>query len=251
MNEPTPNLPRDRAALVSDRAAGSQEFGDRAAFVGRIRARQGPPVTVGPHPAPPPPDVVPEVRDRSLDGIDPEDVDALLPVFVAAAQRVSAEVHLRTGPDSVATVVADLITRYGIRRAVLSAEPEALVLRGPLEAMGVEVADYEPASGAAADLGITSAIAAVAATGSVVVDAGVAGSRGASLLPTVHLCVVPRSRLVATPSDALRRGPRPLPSNRVVITGPSRTGDIEQTIVLGAHGPYRVHVLLLDMTTPR
>ena len=107
------------------------------------------------------------------------------------------------------------------------------------------MADYLPGTGVGADLGVTSAIAAVAATGSVVVDAAAAGGRGASLLPTVHLCVVPRARLVATPSDVLRRGAMPLPSNRVLVTGPSRTGDIEQIITLGVHGPTAVHVLLV------
>jgi L-lactate dehydrogenase complex protein LldG len=213
------------------------EHGDRGAFLGRIRSRQGPPITVGPHPAPPPPDVVPEVRYRSLDDVGPDD---LLPVFLAAAAAVSAEVHVGDVDAAIATIVG----RHRSTTAVVSAEPEAEALRPLLERHGVDVAAYAPATAAVADLGVTSAIAAVAATGSVVVDAAVAGGRGASLLPTVHLCVVPRSRLVATPSDVLRRGPRPLSSNRVLITGPSRTGDIEQIITLGVHGPIAVHIVL-------
>lgn len=215
----------------------NREAGDRAAFLGRIRHRQGPPVTVGPHPAPPPPAVVPEVRYRALDG-GPD----LLTVFAEAAARAAAQVHLGDPAAAVAAIVA----AHDIRRAVVSREPEAQALGPLLTARGVDVAAYDPATAAAADLGVTSAIAAVAATGSVVVDAGTAGSRGAGVLPAVHLCAVPRIRIVATPSDVLRRGPRPLPSNRVLVTGPSRTGDIEQIITLGVHGPVAVHVLVLD-----
>lgn len=216
------------------------EHGNRSAFLDRIRSRQGAPRAIGPHPPPPPPDVVPEVRYRSLDGVDRGDTAALLPVFVAAAERVSATVH--TG--DVGEALAAVVESHSVRTAVVSAEPEAQALRPLLEGMGVEVIDHDPTTSAEADLGVTSAIAAVAATGSVVVDADVAGGRGASLLPPVHLCVVPLDRMVMTPSDVLRRSPRPLPSNRVLITGPSRTGDIEQIITLGAHGPIAVHIVL-------
>jgi len=219
----------------------SSEHGDRTSFLGRIRARQGPPTTVGPHPPPPPPEVVPEVGYRALDGLDPDDPDALLPVFVVAARAAAASVD----PDGdLGAALAEIVTTHRVRRAVLSAEPEVRAARPILEALGVGVNDYEPDAAAVADLGVTSAVAAVAATGSVVVDADVAGGRGASLLPAVHLCIVPRDRLVATPSDVFRRARRPLPSSRVLITGPSRTGDIEQIITLGAHGPIAVHILL-------
>lgn len=219
-----------------------REHGNRAGFLRRVRDRQGPPPVIGPHPPPPPPDVVPEVRYRSLDGVDLHDPSALLPVFVAAARRVSAVVH---EDGDVGAAVASIVEEHGVRRAVLSAEPEAVAVGELLAGLGVEVAAYDPATGADADLGVTSAVAAIAATGSVVVDAAVAGGRGASLLPSVHLCLLPVDRLVATPSDVLRRGGRPLPSNRVLITGPSRTGDIEQIITLGAHGPVAVHLVLL------
>jgi L-lactate utilization protein LutC len=180
--------------------------------------------------------VVPEVRFTSLDG-----VDDLRPVFVAAAQRASAVVH--DGVD-VAAVLAELVAAHEVTSAVVTAEPEAVAAGDLLRGFDVEVVPYTPEAAATAGLGITSAIAAIAATGSLVVDAAVAGSRGAGLLPPVHLCILPADRLVATPSDVLRRGPRPLPSNRVLVTGPSRTGDIEQIITLGAHGPTALHIAL-------
>jgi L-lactate dehydrogenase complex protein LldG len=92
---------------------------------------------------------------------------------------------------------------------------------------------------------VTGAIAAIAATGSVVVDADLAGSRLTSLLPRVHLCVVDRRDLVAGTEAILRTPARPLPAHRVMVTGPSRTGDIEQILTLGAHGPVALHILVV------
>ncbi|HVB49770.1 MAG TPA: LUD domain-containing protein, partial [Burkholderiales bacterium] len=69
-----------------------------------------------------------------------------------------------------------------------------------------------------------------------------------SLLPETHVAVVPVARLVAHMEDAwelLRAELGQLPRAVNFISGPSRTGDIEQTIILGAHGPYRVHVVLV------
>ena len=77
---------------------------------------------------------------------------------------------------------------------------------------------------------------------------GAAGGRTASLLPPVHLCILPASRIVASTTDVLRGlgDGRVLPSNLAIITGPSRSGDIEQIIALGVHGPLEVRVVVLD-----
>ena len=91
----------------------ARETGDRATFLGRIRARQGPPPTIGPHAPPPPPAVVPEVRFKSLDGVDGP--DGLRAVFVAAATRASAVVH--DGAD-VAALLAELVAAHDVTTAV-------------------------------------------------------------------------------------------------------------------------------------
>ena len=69
------------------------------------------------------------------------------------------------------------------------------------------------------------------------------------LLPETHVAVVAASQIVAHYEDAFarmreERGTPPRAMN--LVSGPSRTGDIEQTIVLGAHGPYRVHLVLVE-----
>ena len=97
-------------------------------------------------------------------------------------------------------------------------------------------------------LGVTSAFCAIAETGTLVVLAGADTPTATTLLPDTHIAVVRADRIVSGMEEAfalirLERGGLPRAVN--MISGPSRTGDIEQTIVLGAHGPFRVHVLVL------
>ncbi|RJG07843.1 lactate utilization protein C [Noviherbaspirillum cavernae] len=97
-------------------------------------------------------------------------------------------------------------------------------------------------------VGITGAFCAVAETGTLMLLSGPQTYASASLLPETHIAIVPASRIVAGMEDAFalardERGELPRATN--FISGPSRTGDIEQTIVLGAHGPYRVHVIVI------
>ena len=96
-------------------------------------------------------------------------------------------------------------------------------------------------------LGITGAFCAVAETGTLVVVSGKDTPTGTTLLPDTHVAIVRRSRIVSAMEDAfalVRSEFGVLPRALSFISGPSRTADIEQTIVLGAHGPYRVHVLV-------
>jgi L-lactate dehydrogenase complex protein LldG len=95
-----------------------------------------------------------------------------------------------------------------------------------------------------ADVGLTSADAAFAETGSLVVSSGSGKSRMASLLPPVHIALVPESKLTAdifTWTAAQKGAP---PTNTVFISGPSKTADIEMTLVKGVHGPKRFIVIL-------
>lgn len=98
-------------------------------------------------------------------------------------------------------------------------------------------------------LGITGCLCAIAETGTLVVIPGAQMHTATALLPDTHVVVVRAADVVATMEDAfarVRAAKSRLPRAINLISGPSRTGDIEQTIVLGAHGPYRVHILLID-----
>jgi L-lactate utilization protein LutC len=95
-----------------------------------------------------------------------------------------------------------------------------------------------------ADVGLTGAEAAFAETGSIVVSSGPTRSRMVSLLPPIHIALVPESKLTADIFTwaAARQGD--LPANTVFISGPSKTADIEMTLVKGVHGPKRFIVIL-------
>lgn len=99
---------------------------------------------------------------------------------------------------------------------------------------------------AAADVGLSGADAALAETGSVVVSSGPGKSRLATLLPPVHLAIVPTSILTSDilTWTAARQG-QPV-ANTVLVSGPSKTADIEQTLAIGVHGPKRFIVVLYD-----
>lgn len=99
---------------------------------------------------------------------------------------------------------------------------------------------------ASADVGISGADAALAETGSVVVSSGPGRSRLTSLLPPVHVALVPTSCLTADifTWTAARQGE--LPSSLTLISGPSKTADIEQTMAIGVHGPKRFVAILYE-----
>ncbi|WP_374334600.1 lactate utilization protein C [Leeia sp.] len=97
-------------------------------------------------------------------------------------------------------------------------------------------------------VGITGCFCAIAETGTLLLTSGSKTPAASSLLPETHIAIVPRQRLLPHMEAAwalLREEQGPLPRACNFVSGPSRTGDIEQTITLGAHGPYRVHILLV------
>ena len=100
------------------------------------------------------------------------------------------------------------------------------------------------------DAGITSCEAIVSQTGSILVSSSTCGGRGLSILPHVHVVVATLDQIVPTLGDALHlandRHAGRMPSMLSFITGPSRTGDIERILVLGAHGPKELIVILVD-----
>ncbi|MBU6504168.1 MAG: lactate utilization protein C [Betaproteobacteria bacterium] len=95
-------------------------------------------------------------------------------------------------------------------------------------------------------VGITGAFCAVAETGTLMLLSGEDTPATVSLLPETHIALVDVTRIVPGMEEAwaLMKAERGTPPRAVnFVSGPSRTADIEQTIVIGAHGPYRVHVV--------
>jgi L-lactate dehydrogenase complex protein LldG len=156
-------------------------------------------------------------------------------------------------PAAVAQVIA-LIQARNARRILVGRGDvlDRLALPERLRTLGLEVTitDDLPAEGVkeklfAADLGVSGAYALVAETGSVVVASAPAEPRSLSLLPPVHVVVADRRQLLPDLFDLFASLALPLPSCLTVVTGPSKTGDIELRLVTGVHGPGEVHVVLL------
>jgi L-lactate dehydrogenase complex protein LldG len=95
---------------------------------------------------------------------------------------------------------------------------------------------------------VTTCFCAIAETGTLLLLSSPGTPKATALLPETHVCVVSKSRLLANmeAAFALLRAERGEPPRATwFVSGPSRTADIEQTLVVGAHGPYRVHVILV------
>lgn len=95
-----------------------------------------------------------------------------------------------------------------------------------------------------ADAGISSAQAALAETGTVIVDSADGRSRLVTLLPPVHIVLLPASRLTSDVFTWTAARSDSLPANVTLISGPSKTADIEQTLAVGVHGPRRLMVIV-------
>src|SRR5690606_37598699 len=101
----------------------------------------------------------------------------------------------------------------------------------------------------AAGMGLTSVELAIAETGTLLMWSRPGQERVASLVPPVHVALVDQAQLVPDLFDAFavleQRGLENLPSNLALITGPSKTGDIELQLTTGVHGPKHWHVIVI------
>jgi L-lactate dehydrogenase complex protein LldG len=96
------------------------------------------------------------------------------------------------------------------------------------------------------DVGITTAQAAIAETGTLVLDSADERHRLVSLVPPVHIAIVDASRICETLGEVLAvlRNGKDLSRAVTFVTGPSRTADIEQTLTVGVHGPRELYVII-------
>lgn len=181
-----------------------------------------------------------------LPSVEPEVPVALVAQFAERLAAAGGTCH-RATTDGLAEVVRGILTDRGARRVALS---DAALLQGlpdGLAAAGLEVlaADADRTALLACDAGVTCAQRGIAQTGTLVLDGGAERHRLRSLLPPLHLAVLPVSTLVATMGEALALLPRPLSAAVTFVTGPSRTADIELQLVVGVHGPRELHVVLV------
>jgi L-lactate dehydrogenase complex protein LldG len=168
---------------------------------------------------------------------------ALLERFRIKSELQSSTVDRVAADADVPAAIAGYLTDMKLpKTAVVQPALAALDWAGAglaVEARGACDADL---------VGITGCFCAVAETGTLMMCSSPDAPAAVSLLPETHIAVVHASRILPYMEDAwnlARKELGTLPRAVNFISGPSRTGDIEQTIVLGAHGPYRVHLVIV------
>ncbi len=175
------------------------------------------------------------------------DLERRIAMFSEALERLSGAVHVVSSAAEARARVASLIEGKTAVASNASFLRECGITELPGVATGFSRERELRRACAAADVGITSADYALADTGSLVLLSSAAEPRLVSLLPPVHVAVLPRQRLLTGLDELFMLLPNPAAqtSSMVIITGSSRTADIEQILVKGVHGPGMVHVVLL------
>jgi L-lactate dehydrogenase complex protein LldG len=162
-----------------------------------------------------------------------ETSEALWPAAVAQVLADSKASSLAIGPQSAAG--ARLLAEWDGAQAALLCPFDT-----PLE-------HHRDALFNTVDAGLTEARAGIAETGSLILWPGPHEPRSLSLVPPLHLCLLRTEQMFDTFYQALRaqNWAAGLPTNALLVSGPSKTADIEQTLAYGVHGPKRLVVLLI------
>lgn len=169
---------------------------------------------------------------------DSEGLASTLAAICESAAPAGSRIVVAADPLVQRPRVLEALERLGFRPLVSSADRVA-----PFD--GTRSGPWRDEAERAA-VGITVGRYAVAETGSVVLFSGPGQGRLASLLPPVQVTVVREADVLATLAELFQRlSADPLASSVAVVTGPSRSADIENDLVLGVHGPSQVHVVLV------
>jgi L-lactate dehydrogenase complex protein LldG len=202
----------------------------------KIRTALGRSAGQAPASLPPPRIVIPE--------IDPE---ARVAAFIARVEALAGKGLDASSPEEARAYVAKLIEG----RSAVASNAVFLETCGIAQLPGVRsgITGREELRElcATSDFGITGAEYALAETGTLVLLSSQQEARMISLLPPVHIALVPRERILTGLDELYTRIPNPAErsSSMVLITGPSRTADIEQILVRGVHGPGEIHVIVV------
>ncbi len=174
--------------------------------------------------------------------------EALIELMTTMLAAQGAEVTRAATPgDAVRAVAEDLRNHNLPSRLRVGGDAQLAAL--PWDVMpGVELV-FGPANGEDR-AGLSRAVAAAAETGTLVLVSGADNPTTLAFLPEAHFILVSAGDVVGSYEEAFDRlraiyGEGALPRTVNLISGPSRTADIEQTIVRGAHGPKRLHVVIL------
>jgi L-lactate dehydrogenase complex protein LldG len=189
------------------------------------------------------PEAVPAARLR----LPEADLETRILRFLEAVESLAGKAHRAASPADAGAYAAALVAG---KTAIASNAPflrECGITALAGVRTGVLGVEELRSLCATVDLGITSADYALADTGTLVILSSAQEARMISLLPPVHLAVIPADRILTGLDELFSILPLPAErtSSMVLITGPSRTADIEQILVRGVHGPGELHVVVV------
>jgi L-lactate dehydrogenase complex protein LldG len=182
------------------------------------------------------------------------DRDAQVKLFISEAERVGATAERVGDIFHVPERVRAYLARHNLSAAV-RIPPDPLVENIPWSKQPLLSVERKAADGADY-AALTGAFAGVAETGTLILVSGAECPPDLHFLASTHIVVLPRERVVGAYEEAwalLRSAGaagRFMPRAVNWITGPSRTADIEQTLLMGAHGPKRLHVIVVERLSP-
>jgi L-lactate dehydrogenase complex protein LldG len=166
-------------------------------------------------------------------------------IFATEFTKAAGKFIYCENEDELKTNLITLITENSWKN-IYAAEPP---IQNMLKESNIDITD-EPESLLQANAGITFCEFLVARFGAIMVSSGQLSGRKLNIFPEVHIVLAKSSQIVPELKDAFQgmkqRYENGLPSFISVITGPSRTADIEKTLVMGAHGPKELYLFLVD-----
>ncbi|HEX6958058.1 MAG TPA: lactate utilization protein C [Ferrovibrio sp.] len=176
-------------------------------------------------------------------------------LFVAKAEALTVSIDSVAGEADVPARIADYLTRHNLP-AHLRVAPDPLLQNLPWSERPMLQVEYGP--GRSQDLvSVTPAFAGIAETGTLMLHSSPATPTTLHFVPDHHIVVMRESQITGTLEEAFERLRQKLgsvenwPRTVNFVSGPSRTADIEGVPVLGAHGPRRLHIVLIsDGTAP-
>jgi L-lactate dehydrogenase complex protein LldG len=183
--------------------------------------------------------------------------------FLRELKKLQVAVSRCSGPEPAAEVIASLIEKEGYPDCGWSDAARCMGLAGILPARVMQCMvscppcrreqTGEPCDPGSLGIGLTACDALIASTGGILVSRLSAGPRWLSVLPPVHIIVAHSRQLVSDMHVLLERKMlEPKDSDWwCFISGPSRTADIEKQLVLGAHGPRALHLVLIETDDDR
>jgi L-lactate dehydrogenase complex protein LldG len=209
----------------------------------------------------------------AMEKTDKSNKGSLIRIFIKEIENLSGRPFLVDSERKVGQLIESIIRERDVSIVAIGKDPiiEELDLKALLKRLGVKLLPSHPGVDdpnvdekgrefrreiEKAHLGISGVELAIADSGTIFIRHQWGMERSISLVPPIHIAILKKEQIVLSIEDLIpffrkeldEKGK--LGSCYTFITGPSRTADIEQTLILGAHGPKELFVIILDYMTP-